>query len=148
MADSWEEQAEEQIVYQPEKPKLNPNAGTFNFSAGAASFNPGASFTPPAAAPAPAEPVVAPEPTPEPEQEEEAPPAPEEPAKPDPVEKPAAVAKGMLVKGAWRNALQRVCMLCCEHAVAPFIPPTTQTYHPPPIPAQPSLPRMPRRPRS
>lgn len=46
MADSWEEQAEEQIVYQPEKPKLNPNAGTFNFSAGAASFNPGASFTP------------------------------------------------------------------------------------------------------
>lgn len=63
MADSWEDQSEEQITYEPQKPKLNPLASSFSFSPGASSFTPVAPAPAPNPAPAPA---AAPAPAPEP----------------------------------------------------------------------------------
>lgn len=95
MADSWEDQAEEQITYQPPAaPKLNPMASTFTFSPGASSFTPGppapAPPAPKASEPAPA-PAAAPKPAPPAEQ------VPAEstsaPSAPEPAPEPATPAQ-------------------------------------------------------
>jgi len=70
--ENWEESANEEVVYKPAAPKLNPNASSFSFNPNAASF----SFQPRTAAAAAAAPPPAPEPAPAPAPAPEPAPAP------------------------------------------------------------------------